>query len=333
MKKQKMGLYLLTLILLIALYGVILILTQLHVINRYSLTVLRLVCINIILATSLNITVGNLGQITLGHAGFMSIGAYSAALFVKSGVVPGMLGYILSLFIGGIFACILGILIGIPALRLKGDYLAIVTLAFGEIIRVLIEYFNFTGGAQGLSGIPQMKSFEVIYVITIICVACMYSVMTSRHGRAVLAIREDEIAAEASGINTTYYKTYAFALSAFFAGIAGAMYAQNIGVIDAKVFDYNKSFDILVMVVLGGMGSFTGAVISSTVLTIIPEYLRSFAGYRMICYSIILIVMMIFRPEGLLGRKEFMLSKVVQTLNPVNIKFNKKKKQGGDEIG
>ncbi len=333
MKKQKMGLYLLTLILLIALYGVILILTQLHVINRYSLTVLRLVCINIILATSLNITVGNLGQITLGHAGFMSIGAYSAALFVKSGVVPGMPGYILSLFIGGIFACILGILIGIPALRLKGDYLAIVTLAFGEIIRVLIEYFNFTGGAQGLSGIPQMKSFEVIYVITIICVACMYSVMTSRHGRAVLAIREDEIAAEASGINTTYYKTYAFALSAFFAGIAGAMYAQNIGVIDAKVFDYNKSFDILVMVVLGGMGSFTGAVISSTVLTIIPEYLRSFAGYRMICYSIILIVMMIFRPEGLLGRKEFMLSKVVQTLNPVNAKFNKKKKQGGDEIG
>lgn len=333
MKKQKMGLYLLTLILLIALYGVILILTQLHVINRYSLTVLRLVCINIILATSLNITVGNLGQITLGHAGFMSIGAYSAALFIKSGVVPGMPGYILSLFIGGIFACILGILIGIPALRLKGDYLAIVTLAFGEIIRVLIEYFNFTGGAQGLSGIPQMKSFEVIYVITIICVACMYSVMTSRHGRAVLAIREDEIAAEASGINTTYYKTYAFALSAFFAGIAGAMYAQNIGVIDAKVFDYNKSFDILVMVVLGGMGSFTGAVISSTVLTIIPEYLRSFAGYRMICYSIILIVMMIFRPEGLLGRKEFMLSKVVQTLNPVNTKFNKKKKQGGDEIG
>lgn len=333
MKKQKMGLYLLTLILLVALYGVILILTQLHVINRYSLTVLRLVCINIILATSLNITVGNLGQITLGHAGFMSIGAYSAALFVKSGVVPGMSGYILSLFIGGIFACILGILIGIPALRLKGDYLAIVTLAFGEIIRVLIEYFNFTGGAQGLSGIPQMKNFDIIYVITIICVACMYSVMTSRHGRAVLSIREDEIAAEASGINTTYYKTFAFALSAFFAGIAGAIYAQNIGLIDAKVFDYNKSFDILVMVVLGGMGSFTGAVISSTVLTIIPEYLRNFAGHRMIFYSIILIVMMIFRPEGLLGRKEFMLSKVVQILNPINSKFNKKNKQGGDEIG
>lgn len=332
MKKQKLGLYLLTLILLIALYGIILILTQLHVLNRYSLTVLRLVCINIILATSLNITVGNLGQITLGHAGFMSVGAYSAALFVKSGVVPGMGGYILSLFIGGIFACILGILIGIPALRLKGDYLAIVTLAFGEIIRVLIEYFDFTGGAQGLSGIPQMKSFEVIYVITIICVACMYSVMTSRHGRAVLSIRENEIAAESSGINTTYYKTFAFALSAFFAGIAGAMYAQNIGVIDAKVFDYNKSFDILVMVVLGGMGSFTGAVISSTVLTIIPEYLRSFAGYRMIAYSIILIVMMIFRPEGLLGRKEFMLSKVIQTLSPGSAKFNKKKR-GGDKIG
>ena len=142
----------------------------------------------------------------------------------------------------------------------------------------------------------------------------MFSVMTSRHGRAVLSIREDEIASESSGINVTYYKTFAFALSAFFAGIAGAMYAHNIGVIGAKIFDYNKSFDILVMVVLGGMGSFTGAVLSSITLTIIPEMLRGFADYRMIIYSIVLILMMIFRPEGLFGRKEFSITGLVNRL-------------------
>ncbi|KXO14551.1 branched-chain amino acid ABC transporter, permease protein [Clostridiales bacterium KA00134] len=331
MKKQKIGMYIITLILLLALYGIILILNNIGIVNGYALTVLRLVCINIILATSLNITVGNLGQITLGHAGFMSIGAYGAALFMKAGFVPGLTGYIISLFLGGILACLVGIIIGIPALRLKGDYLAIVTLAFGEIIRVLIEYFDFTGGAQGLSGIPKMKSFDLIYVITCICVFCMYSFMTSRHGRAILAIREDETASEASGVNTTYYKTLAFAISAFFAGIAGAIYAQNIGVIDAKVFDYNKSFDILVMVVLGGMGSFTGAVISSTILTIVPELLRSFSSYRMIVYSLVLIAMMIFRPEGLLGRREFMLSKVLRLVSNGNERFKRKEKAGEDD--
>ncbi|UHR03204.1 branched-chain amino acid ABC transporter permease [Peptoniphilus sp. GNH] len=331
MKKQKIGMYIITLILLLALYGIILILNNIGIVNGYALTVLRLVCINIILATSLNITVGNLGQITLGHAGFMSIGAYGAALFMKAGFVHGLTGYIISLFLGGILACLVGIIIGIPALRLKGDYLAIVTLAFGEIIRVLIEYFDFTGGAQGLSGIPKMKSFDLIYVITCICVFCMYSFMTSRHGRAILAIREDETASEASGVNTTYYKTLAFAISAFFAGIAGAIYAQNIGVIDAKVFDYNKSFDILVMVVLGGMGSFTGAVISSTILTIVPELLRSFSSYRMIVYSLVLIAMMIFRPEGLLGRREFMLSKVLRLVSNGNEKFKRKEKAGEDD--
>lgn len=333
MRRKKLITYFLTVFLLIGLYGIILFLNRQGIVNRYSLTVLRMVCINIILATSLNITVGNLGQITLGHAGFMSIGAYSAALFVKSGLVPGLGGYILSLILGGLIALIIGIIIGLPALRLKGDYLAIVTLAFGEIIRVLIEYFSFTGGAQGLSGIPTMKSFDLIYVIMCICVALMYSVMTSRHGRAVLSIREDEIASEASGINVTYYKTFAFGLSAFFAGVAGAIYAQNIGVIDAKVFDYNKSFDILVMVVLGGMGSFTGSVISATVLTVIPEVLRSFASYRMIIYSLVLILMMIFKPEGLLGRKEFSIHKIaeIMTSDDKRNKFFKRKGDQNDE--
>ncbi len=324
MKRKKLITYFITLILLIGFYGVILFLNRMGIVNRYALTVLRMVCINIILATSLNITVGNLGQITLGHAGFMSVGAYTAALFVKSGIVPGLGGYFLSLILGGLMALAIGIIIGLPALRLKGDYLAIVTLAFGEIIRVLIEYFSFTGGSQGISGIPSMKSFDLIYVLMIICVTLMYSLMTTRHGRAVLSIREDEIAAEASGINVTFYKTFAFAVSAFFAGIAGAIYAQNIGVIDAKIFDYNKSFDILVMVVLGGMGSFTGSVISATALTIIPEFLRSFASYRMVIYSLVLIIMMIFRPIGLLGRKEFSIHKVAEIISgPDKRKFFK----------
>lgn len=315
MDRQRKGIYILIFLILALFYIVITGLFKIGIINKYALSVLRIVCINIILAVSLNITVGNLGQITLGHAGFMSIGAYAAALFTKAALVPGIFGYFISLFLGGVIACIIGIIIGIPALRLKGDYLAIVTLAFGEIIRVLIEYFDFTGGAQGISGINKMQNFGIIYLITCISVVLMFSVMTSRHGRAVLAIREDEIAAENTGINVTYYKTFAFALSAFFAGIAGGIYAHNIGVIGAKVFDYNKSFDILVMVVLGGMGSFTGAVISSTILTVIPEFLRQFAAYRMIIYSLLLIIIMIFKPEGLLGRKEFSLTGFINKIS------------------
>jgi len=318
MARSKKGIMVLTIILLALFYLAVLGLDFAGILNRYGMSVLRLICINIVLAVSLNVTVGNLGQITLGHAGFMSIGAYTAALFSKAGIVPGLPGYLIGLILGGIFACIVGILIGIPALRLKGDYLAIVTLAFGEIIRVLIEYFNFTGGAQGLSGIPVMQNFLVIFLITVISVALMFNTMTSKHGRAVLSIRDDEIASESSGINITYFKTYAFALSAFFAGIAGGMYAHNIGVIGAKVFDYNRSFDILVMVVLGGMGSFTGAILSAIVLTIIPELLRQFAEYRMIFYSLALIIVMIFRPEGLMGRKEFSITSLVYKLLKVD---------------
>ncbi|KDE68700.1 branched-chain amino acid ABC transporter permease, partial [Fusobacterium necrophorum BFTR-2] len=212
------------------------------------------------------------------------------------------------LILGGIMSGIIGVIIGIPALRLNGDYLAIITLAFGEIIRVFIEYFDFTGGAQGLRGIPKFNNFDLIYWIMIFSVILMFSLMTSRHGRAILAIREDEIASSASGINTTYYKTFAFTLSAIFAGIAGGIYAHNLGVLGAKQFDYNYSINILVMVVLGGMGSFTGSIIAAIVLTLLPEVLREFSDYRMIAYAVILIFMMIFRPKGLLGREEFRLS-------------------------
>ncbi len=314
MEKNKKINYMATYILLALLYFALLFLVKSGIISRYQTGILILIFINIILATSLNITVGCLGQITLGHAGFMSIGAYTAALLTKNAILSGVSGYLVAILLGGIVAGIIGIVIGIPALRLNGDYLAIITLAFGEIIRVLIEYFSFTGGAQGLNGIPRFNNFSLIYFITVLSVIAMYSIMTSRHGRAVLAIREDELASKASGINTTFYKTFSFALSAMFAGMAGGIYAHNIGVLGAKQFDYNYSINILVMVVLGGMGSFTGAIMAAIILTILPEALRSFAEYRMIIYPLILIGMMIFRPQGLLGREEFQISKILKKI-------------------
>lgn len=299
-------------------------LMQIGVITNYLSGIIILVCINMVLAISLNITAGCLGQMALGHAGFMSIGAYTAGLFTKSGLIPGFAGYIVALILGGLVAAIIGLGIGIPALRLKGDYLAILTLAFCEIIRVLIEFFKFTGGAKGLTGIKLYKNFSVIYIIMVLCVFMMYTFMKSRHGRAILSIREDEIASEASGINPTFYKTLAFVYSAFFAGLAGGMYAHYIGILGAKNFDFNKSIDILVIVVLGGLGSFTGSAIGAIVLTVLPELLRGFNDYRMFIYSIILILMMIFRPYGLLGTKEFSLTNLIGRALP-----NAKLKKGG----
>ncbi len=325
MDRYKKLSYITTLILVLALYAVFFSLINAGFISRYQTGIMILICINIILAVSLNVTVGCLGQITIGHAGFMSVGAYAAALFSKSGIVDGLPGYFIALIVGGIIAGIVGIIIGIPALRLNGDYLAIITLAFGEIIRVLIEYFDFTGGAQGLRGIPRTYSnFSIIYFIMVASVMMMFSLMTSRHGRAVLSIREDEIASGASGINTTYYKTFAFTLSAIFAGVAGGVYAHHLGILGARQFDYNYSINILVMVVLGGMGSFTGSIISAIALTILPEVLRGFSDYRMIVYSLLLVLTMIFRPTGLLGRKEFQITQVIK-------KLVKEKKEDKDE--
>lgn len=315
--------YTATFLLLFAGYLLILGLSTQGLLNRYYSGILIMIMINIILAASLNITVGILGQISLGHAGFMSVGAYSAGLFLKSGLMQGLPAYLCALLLGSLAALILGFLVGIPSLRLKGDYLAIITLAFGEIVRVFIEYFNFTGGAQGLSGIPTQKNMPLIYLICVISVLLMYSMMTSRHGRLILAIREDEIAAEASGVNLSRSKIFAFAYSAMFAGVAGAVYAQYMGLLSARQFGLTASIDILVMVVLGGMGSFTGSILSAIVLTILPEFLRAIQEYRMILYSLALIIVMLYRPSGLLGREEFQISKILTWLFP-----ERKKPQG-----
>ena len=302
------------------------------VVNRYQSTVLEQVGIYIILAVSLNIATGYLGQLPLGHAGFMSMGAYGCSIFIirmseALGVgardfvtgTPLALALVLGgLVVGGICAAIAGIIIGIPALRLKGDYLAIITLAFAEIIRVVmlniddVVGFDLTGGAAGLTGIPGYSSFLLVFGCVAVVCFLTHTMMKSRHGRAILAIRDNEIAAEATGVNTTYYKTLAFVVSAFFAGVAGGLYAGCVGVLQPAVFGFMKSIEILVMVVLGGMGSMLGSALSATVLTILPEALRAFSEYRMIAYAIVLILVMIFRPQGLLGSYDFSLSRIIE---------------------
>ena len=311
MKQKKWIPNVIILVLVLALYILLSVLISANIINPYYSGILTMVCINVILAVSLNLATGFLGQLVLGHAGFMSVGAYSAALFTMYSGLPTVVSFPLALLVGGIVAAAFGVIIGVPALRLKGDYLAILTLGFGEIIRVLILAMPFTGGAAGLSGIPLLTTFTYVFIIAIITVAVIFAFIHSRHGRAVMAIREDEIAAEAAGIHTTYYKLLAFVLAAFFAGIAGGLYAHHIGVLDPSKFDFNYSVEILIMVVLGGMGSITGSIVAAIVLTLLPELLRGFSEYRMLIYSVILICVMLFKPSGLLGQHELSLTKIL----------------------
>ncbi|NLG26002.1 MAG: branched-chain amino acid ABC transporter ATP-binding protein/permease, partial [Clostridiales bacterium] len=248
------------------------------------------------------------------HAGFMSVGAYTAALFTINAGLPYGVSFPVALVLGGVMAALFGLVIGIPALRLKGDYLAIMTLGFGEIIRVIIINLDFTGGARGLRGIPRLTNFTAVYLVMLITLVALYALIRSRQGRAILSIREDDVAAESTGVPTTYVKVVAFTLSAFFAGVAGGLYAHYVGVLDATNFGFAKSIDILVMVVLGGMGSLTGSVVAGTLLTMLPEALRQFSDYRMLVYSILLIAMMIFRPIGLMGTNEFSLTRLFNAL-------------------
>ena len=307
MKKNRIGSYIVNTVAIVALFIVGQFMTTSGMLSRYYTGIVMMVGINIILTASLNLTTGYLGQLALGHAGFMSVGAYGAALFTLYSGLPSGISFPVALVIGGIVAALFGIAIGIPALRLKGDYLAIITLGFGEIIRVLITNVEFTGGAKGLRGIPRITNFAYVYIVVIITLVVLFTLLRSRQGRAIISIREDEVAAEASGINTTYYKLLAFTISAFFAGVAGGLYAHYLSVLDPTNFDFNYSIEILVMVVMGGMGSLTGSVIAAIVLTILPEALRDFASARMLIYSVLLIIMMIFRPSGLMGTREFSL--------------------------
>ena len=263
--------------------------------SRHMGSMLVPICINIILAVSLNLTVGFLGELTLGHAGFMSVGAYAGCIFAiyMEELLPMAVRFPLAMLVGGLVAAVFGILIGIPVLRLKGDYLAIVTLAFGEIIRSVIINLEFTGGASGLKGTPQDSTYIISFVVVLVTLFVIMNLVDSKHGRAIMAIRDNRIAAEACGINITYYKLMAFVVAGFFAGVAGVLYGHNYSILTAGTFDYNKSIEILVIVVLGGMGRIRGSVIAAIVITVLPEALRFLADYRMMIYAVVLVTVMI----------------------------------------
>ena len=284
-------------------YVILFSLTSTKIIKPYYTGIIILTLINVILAVSLNLIVGFTGQLCLGHAGFMAIGAYVSAMLTKEVNVP----FFLALLIGAIIAAIFAGLIGYPTLRLKGDYFAITTLAFCEIIRVVIMNIEAVGGATGLKSIPKNTNFTIAFIFAALTVLIIYNILHSSQGRAMITVRENEIAAEAMGINTFKYKMMAFIIGAFFAGLAGSLYAHYMGYIQPSTFNFVKSIDYLTYVVFGGMGSLSGSIIATGVLTFLPELLRGFAEYRMIIYPIALIVLMIFRPQGLLGDKEISL--------------------------
>lgn len=293
-------------------------------INRYYQGILILIGINAIVTVALNLATGLLGELALGHAGFMAVGAYTASLVsLHSGLSP-YAGLALGIVLAAIMSAVVGALIGIPALRLRGDYLAIITLAFSEIITIIARTLPFTGGARGLNGIPLLTTFPITYVFLIFTIYIVYALIRSRHGRAILAIREDDIAAEASGINTTRFKMLAFVISATLAGVGGALFAHYQGILNPDKFNYNYSIDFMVMVVFGGMGSVTGSVFSAAILTWLPEMLRGFEDYRMILYAVMLIVLMIFKPSGLFGQKELSQRLFYNTSNRVLHLFGKR---------
>ena len=326
--------YLINTLLIAGLWGLMTFLIAQGVITNYWTGILITTGINIILAVSLNVATGYLGQLPLGHAGFMAVGAYTGGILMKATPVAALLSegntaaalpyILLALLLSAVVAGAFGLIIGIPALRLRGDYLAIITLGFGEIIRVILTNidsvlgFEFTYGAAGLKRIPKFSSFNLVFFCVVFSCMLIHMVMKSRHGRAILSIRENEIASESVGVPTTYYKTFAFVLSAMLAGVAGCLYAGYLGSLYPANFKFMKSIEILVMVVLGGMGSMLGSVLSASVLTILPEALRAFDNYRMVAYSLALVIMMIFRPKGLLGSYDFSMSRMLErALNAV----------------
>jgi branched-chain amino acid transport system permease protein len=279
-------------------------------IDPYHLDVIIGIGINIILAVSLNLVNGYTGQFSLGHAGFMSVGAYFSAA-VSLFIAPKLLGaeggtalqqgglFVAALLSGGVCAAFAGLLVGVPSLRLKGDYLALVTLGFGEIIRVIFQNVDKFGGALGLNGLPAYTTIFWVLAFVALTVFVVTCLVNSTYGRGFLATHDDEIASEAVGLNTTRYKIVAFVIGAFFAGIAGGLYGHFKLTITPTGFDFTKSIEIVVMVILGGMGNTFGVILAAILLTLLPELLRPIAEYRMIIYSFLLIVLMLVRPQGL----------------------------------
>jgi branched-chain amino acid transport system permease protein len=302
----------------------------------YYAEILNLTGISVILAVSLNLITGYTGQFSIGHAGFMAVGAYSSVFMtvyyseglersltaIVGATLAQSLVFLTVIIVGALVAALAGLVVGIPSLRLRGDYLAIVTLGFAEIIRIIILNIDRVGGATGFRGqvapwegrpiIPQWSNFIWIGGFAVITIVVVYNIVHSDVGRALISIREDELAAEAMGINTTRYKVLSFVISSAFAGIAGALFGHFRQFLHTNDFQFIRSIEIIIMIVLGGMGSISGAILGAIVITILPELLRKLPGdlygYRLVIYSALLIAIMLTRPQGVLGAKEFGLS-------------------------
>ncbi len=299
---------LLLLVLGIAVFAILQGLISVRIIGSFWQLNLLIIGINIILSASLNLINGYTGQFSLGHAGFMAVGAYVGVVLTTNFHVP----FLAALVVGGLAAAALGVLIGLPTLRLRGDYLAIATLGLGEIIRIVIMNIQYVGGAAGFKGIPHYTTFTWVFFVMLFTLFFIKNFVNSSHGRACIAIRENEIAAEAMGINTTKYKVMAFAIGAGFAGVAGGLFAHCFYIINPSSFTFMASFNYLIMVVLGGLGSLTGSIAGAFVVTAISAALASWPEFRMIIYALALILLMFYRPQGLFGYMEITDMKIFQ---------------------
>ena len=297
-------------------YGIIMGLTSAGMLSAFWQLNLIFAGINIILAASLNLINGYTGQFSLGHAGFMAVGAYVGVVLTTN----FQMAFPVAILAGGVTAGLLGALIGLPTLRLRGDYLAIATLGLGEIVRIVIINVPYVGGAAGFKGIPHHTDFTWVFCLMLVTLFIIKNFVNSRHGRACLAIRENEIAAESMGVNTTRYKVLAFSIGAFFAGVAGVLFGHNMYILSPASFTFMQSFNILIMVVMGGLGSMTGSIAGALVVTFLSAALASFPNARMIIYALALILLMFYRPQGLFGYVE------VTAMQPLRRFFKK-----GDE--
>ncbi|MDY5731256.1 MAG: branched-chain amino acid ABC transporter permease [Eubacteriales bacterium] len=277
-------------------------LVSLNILNEVYKTVLINIGINILLAISLNLIIGITGQFSLGHAGFVAIGAYAYGVVNKS--IGGPYAIYIGMAVAMGICAVVAFAVALPTLRLKGDYLAIATLGFGEVIRIVIQNLKITNGASGMV-IPKSVDWPLVFIVLAASTLMLLNFTRSAYGRACISIREDEIASEMMGIALTKYKVLAFVLGAVIASLGGVLYAGSFYIIKPEIFNFNKSIDILVIVVFGGMGSFTGSYIAAFVIGILNTILQNFAGIRTILYGVLLVLIMIFRPKGLLGTVEF----------------------------
>lgn len=286
-------------------------LVQAGVINRFYQITLVTIMINIIYAVGLNLVLGVAGQFSLGHAGFIAIGAYSAAIMTKS-MENSTMGLYVGMGIGVVLSIILALVVGIPTLRLKGDYLAIATLGVAEIVRVLINNMrDLTNGPAGISGIPLVSNWVNIYILMVVTTVFILNYVYSSAGRATMAIQQDEIAAESMGVDVTRYKVLAFVLGAITASIGGSLQATFLGIVTPGDYTFERSIDVLIIVVFGGIGSFTGSFVAAILLGLLNVFLQDYGQLRMVIYAVALVLVMIFRPGGILGTRELRLGSLV----------------------